>query len=148
MTVPQGAASVTPGMAATYSKPVTDADIAIFALITGDEHPLHLDEAFAEASPYGGRMVPAALMIGLVEAALTRALPGVLAILGSVSLTFTAPAFVDSLLTVRMTVREVWVAEQRATCDVRVFSATSPVACGQLLLALSDLPPPALEIER
>lgn len=141
MTADSVSTTLQTGMAASYTRAITDADVAIYALITGNEHPLHLNEAYAEATRFGRRTVPAGLLAGLVEAALTRALPGVVGTVGGVALEFPAPAFLDETLTVTMTLTCVVAAECRATCQVVVMNDTLTVARGTVALALEDLPP-------
>lgn len=58
-----------------FTKSVTEADVDRFAAASGDTNPLHLDEDFAEATRFDGRIVHGTLVSGLISAALAR-LPG------------------------------------------------------------------------
>lgn len=58
----------------TFSKQVSEADVVAFANITGDDNPLHLDEAYARTTRFGQRIAHGALTAGIVSAALTAML--------------------------------------------------------------------------
>jgi 3-hydroxybutyryl-CoA dehydratase len=45
------------------SKPITEADFLAFAKMTGDDHPIHYDEAFARQSRFGGRVAHGLLLM-------------------------------------------------------------------------------------
>ena len=51
-------------------------DIEAFARISGDDNPAHVDAAWAEASPFGGRVAHGVLTAGLISAVLGTQLPG------------------------------------------------------------------------
>lgn len=55
---------------------VTEADVAAFAALTWDVHPVHTDEQWAAASPFGGRIAHGMLVLsfamGLVGPCLDR----------------------------------------------------------------------------
>lgn len=49
----------------TYSRTITETDLVNFAGITGDNNPLHMDEVFASATPFGGRIAHGPFFVGL-----------------------------------------------------------------------------------
>jgi 3-hydroxybutyryl-CoA dehydratase len=55
---------------------VTDATIAAFAEASGDHNPLHLDEAFAATTRFGGRIAHGMLTAGYLSAVIGNDLPG------------------------------------------------------------------------
>lgn len=62
---------LSPGLAFTSPpRTVSDEDVVAFADLTGDHHPLHLDDAFAHGTPFGGRiahgMLVASLAVGML----------------------------------------------------------------------------------
>ncbi len=61
----------------TFSKTISETDVERFAESSGDTNRLHLDEAFAEGSRFGRRIVHGTLVAGIISAALAR-LPGLI----------------------------------------------------------------------
>ena len=45
-----------PGMSATFSKTITEADIVLFAGVSGDNNAVHVNEEFAAGTAFGGRI--------------------------------------------------------------------------------------------
>jgi acyl dehydratase len=88
----------------TFSKRITDEDVHAFADASGDTNRLHLDDEFAEATRFGGRIVHGTLVSGLVSAALAR-LPG-LTIYLSQDVRFTNPVEIGERLTATVEIVE------------------------------------------
>lgn len=59
--------SDTLGLSVTFRKTVSESDVYLFAGITGDLSPNHVDEEFMKASPYGGRIAHGALLVGYMS---------------------------------------------------------------------------------
>jgi 3-hydroxybutyryl-CoA dehydratase len=79
------------GQSASISKTVTNADILILADVTLDRNPVHLDDAFASHTRFGGRIAHGILAIGLISAVLGTQLPGPGTIYLSQQVKFLAP---------------------------------------------------------
>lgn len=94
------------GQTAEHSKTVGDAEIRMFADLTGDHNPIHIDAAVAAKSRFKGRIAHGMLSAGLISAAIANELPGGGAIYLSQSLRFTAPVRLDDTVTVTLTVLE------------------------------------------
>jgi 3-hydroxybutyryl-CoA dehydratase len=62
------------GRRVRFSKTVSESDVYLFAGITGDLDPNHVDEEFARRTSLGGRVAHGALILGYVSAASTRVL--------------------------------------------------------------------------
>ena len=69
---PRGIEVVAIGQSATYARTVTDDDIARYADLSGDDHPQHVDAAWARKTRFGGRIAHGALLVGYMSAASTR----------------------------------------------------------------------------
>jgi acyl dehydratase len=124
-----------PGRAfTTGSRVVTQADVAAFAEVSGDRNPLHLDEAYARDSVFGGRVAHGVLGLavatGLLNAAgLTR---GTLVAFLGLSWDFVSPLYPGTEVRVRL-----GVASRRATSHpdrgLVVFDASLVASSGEVL---------------
>lgn len=110
------------GMQAELEKPVFESDIEIFAELTGDVNPLHLDETYAQGTFFKGRIAHGMLSAGYISAVIGTKLPGPGAIYMSQTLKFLAPVRIGD--TVRTVVKVVGLdlvkkrAQFHCTCEV------------------------------
>ncbi len=96
------------GDTTTFSKTVSESDVYLFAGITGDFSPNHVDQRYMERSTWGRRMVHGALLIGFVSTASTMAIahtrdnPDETPVAAGFDKTrFLAPVFMGDTVTVR-----------------------------------------------
>jgi len=106
-----------PGMSASIAKTVTEADIILFAGISTDVNPAHLDEEYAKGTMFGGRIAHGMLSAGFISAVLANHLPGPGTIYLSQTLKFKAPVRPGDTVRATVTVKEVNVAKNRVTLD-------------------------------
>jgi 3-hydroxybutyryl-CoA dehydratase len=92
------------GQSAEMVRTVQAADIDAFAAVSGDENPVHLDEAYAKATQFGGRIAHGALSVAYVSAVLGTRLPGPGAIYISQTVKFRRPVRIGDAVTARVTV--------------------------------------------
>jgi 3-hydroxybutyryl-CoA dehydratase len=92
------------GMTAVFSKTVTEADIVLFAGITGDTNPVHLDEEFAKPTMFKGRIAHGMLTAGFISAVFGTKLPGPGCIYMSQNLKFKGPVKIGDTVMARVTV--------------------------------------------
>jgi 3-hydroxybutyryl-CoA dehydratase len=59
--------SATIGKSVSFRKTVSESDVYLFAGITGDFSPNHVDEEFMQGTPYGGRIAHGALLVGYMS---------------------------------------------------------------------------------
>jgi 3-hydroxybutyryl-CoA dehydratase len=64
------------GMTASYAKTITEADIVLFAGISGDTNPVHLNQEFASTTMFQGRIAHGMLTASVISAVLGTKLPG------------------------------------------------------------------------
>jgi 3-hydroxybutyryl-CoA dehydratase len=95
------------GQTAEFSKTVTEADVVLFAGITGDFNPAHIDQAWADASWFGGRIAHGMLSASFISTVLAMKLPGPGTIYLEQTLRFTAPVRIGETVTARVQVAEV-----------------------------------------
>lgn len=89
---------------ATYSKTLSEEDLILFAKVSGDVNPVHLDEEFAKNTPFKTRIAHGIYTGSLVSAALATVLPGPGTIYLGQSLRFKAPVRVGDTITITMKV--------------------------------------------
>ena len=87
------------GDKACHAKTVTQADVALFAEISGDFNPLHMDEEFAGNSQFGKRVVHGCFSSALISAVIGMKLPGPGALYVSQTSNFRKPVFPGDTLT-------------------------------------------------
>ena len=64
------------GASASLDKTVTEADVVAFAAVSLDANPVHLDEAYAATTRFGGRIAHGFLTASVISAAVANRLPG------------------------------------------------------------------------
>jgi acyl dehydratase len=102
-----------PGVSVETTHPVGAREIELFAEATGDRNPVHLDEEFAAATPFGGRIAHGMLTAGFVSAAIASKLPGPGSIYLAQTLRFTKPVRLGDTVTVNLEILEVITAKRR-----------------------------------
>ncbi len=95
---------LTIGQTATYSKTLTEDDITLFAAVSGDVNPVHLDAEFAAGSMFKERIGHGMWTGAVVSAALALVLPGPGCIYLRQSLSFRAPVMIGDTVTVSLEV--------------------------------------------
>ena len=143
------------GDSATYVKTLTEDELVLFAAVSGDVNPLHLDSAFAADSSYRVRIAHGMWSGSLISAALATVMPGPGTVYLEQSLTFRRPVRLDDTLTVNLTVLTKG-RRNRVTlaCDVRnqnneqVVSGEAKVIAPTQKISLSKPQLPKITIER
>lgn len=97
---------ITIGQTASYTKGVSEKDIQLFAAVSGDVNPVHLDADFAANSPFKERIAHGMLTGAFVSAALALELPGPGTIYLGQSLRFRLPVKIGDTITVQLEVTE------------------------------------------
>ena len=93
------------GQSAEITRTVDAPDIEAFAAVSGDVNPVHLDAAYAEGTPFKGRIAHGMLSAAYISAVLGTRLPGPGAIYLSQSLRFRRPVKIGDMVTARVTVQ-------------------------------------------
>ncbi len=87
------------GQTASFTKQITERDVATLAEVSGDKNPLHLDDAYARQTRFGARIAHGAFTFALISAALGTKLPGPGTVYMSQSLRFIKPVYFDDTIT-------------------------------------------------
>jgi len=92
------------GTQATLSRTISEDDILLFALVSGDHNPIHLDAEYAEKSLFGKRIAHGFLIGSLISAVLGNDMPGPGSIYLGQTLKFLAPIHIGDTVTVTVKV--------------------------------------------
>jgi len=87
------------GGKASFDFIVSAEDMAQFAALSGDYNPLHIDDAFARAKQFEGKVVYGALIIAKVSRLIGMDLPGRDSVWTNVSFQFNRPLYVGQTAT-------------------------------------------------
>lgn len=105
------------GDSASFTKTVTDTDVYMFAGITGDFNPAHVNQVEAEKGMFGKRIAHGMLSAGFISAVLGTMLPGPGTIYMGQELRFTKPVAIGDTITATATVAEMIVEKNRVILD-------------------------------
>ena len=87
------------GQRATFSKTISESDVYLFAGVTGDVNPAHINESYASETHFKTRIAHGMLSAGLISAVLGTQLPGPGSIYLSQTLQFIAPVHIGDTIT-------------------------------------------------
>lgn len=99
--------ALAPGRSVRVSKTVSESDVYLFAGLTGDFDPIHVDETHAAATTFGSRIAHGALVVGYMSRASTLIHEGLerpLAALGFDRVRFVAPVRIGDTLSITYTI--------------------------------------------
>lgn len=127
------------GMEASVVKTVSENDILAFAEVTGDRNPVHLDEAYAVATMFKGRIAHGMLSAGLISAVFGMVMPGPGAVYVSQTLNFRAPVRIGDELIAKVKVAEL-LPKRRARFDCTCMVGETVVLDGEAVLMVPGRP--------
>jgi 3-hydroxybutyryl-CoA dehydratase len=122
------------GMSAFYSRTITEADIVLFAGISGDFNPLHLNREFSEKTRFGGCIAHGMLTASLISTVVGTKLPGPGSIYLRQDLKFTAPVRAQDTVTARADVVEVNREKRRCRLHTTCLVGSTLVVEGEALM--------------
>ncbi len=125
------------GMTAIYAKTITEADIVMFAGVSGDTNPVHLDAHFADQTAFKGRIAHGMLSASFISTVFGTRLPGPGCIYLSQNLKFRAPVKAGETVTARVTVKDVDRDNKRVVFDTVCTVGDTVVIDGEALLLVS-----------
>ena len=95
------------GMSASYAKTITETDIVLFAGISGDVNPVHLNQEFASDTMFEGRIAHGMLTASFISTVLGTKLPGPGCIYLRQDLRFLAPVQPGDTVHAQITITEI-----------------------------------------
>jgi 3-hydroxybutyryl-CoA dehydratase len=128
------------GQAAELKRTVAEGDLTAFAAVTGDDNPLHLDEAYAATTPFKGRIAHGMLSAGYISAVLGAKLPGPGAVYVSQTLSFRRPVRIGDEVTAEAKVAAIDTARGRVTFETRCVVAGKTVVEGEAVVIVPRRP--------
>ncbi|HYS54130.1 MAG TPA: MaoC family dehydratase [Thermoanaerobaculia bacterium] len=111
------------GQRASFTKTFTEDDLRRFIEITGDVNPLHVDEQFARATQFGGRVLQGMLTASILSTMVGMLLPGTGAIYRSQTLKFLRPVRIGETVTAHFVVRSIDRAKHRLEIESWIENA-------------------------
>ena len=118
------------GETATFSKTITETDVVLFSGLTGDFDPIHVNEQYAKATPFGRRIAHGGLVMGLLSTTASmmsrrsaeRGSTATSVSLGYDKIRFIRPVFINDTLTARYTIEEIDMATARSRSKVEIVN--------------------------
>lgn len=111
------------GQTASLGKTISEADILMYAAVSTDTNPIHIDAEAAKSSIFGERIAHGMLSAGLISAVLGTRLPGPGSLYMRQSLRFAAPVKIGDTVKATVTITALNPEKKRATlstvCTVR-----------------------------
>lgn len=103
------------GDAAEFCKTVSESDIYLYAGVTGDFNPAHIDAVYAAGTFFKKRIAHGMLSAGFISAVIGTRLPGTGTIYLKQELRFLAPVYVGDTITARVVVTAIILDKNKAT---------------------------------
>ena len=125
------------GQRASYTRAVREQDILLFAAVSGDVNPLHLDAEFAATTRFGERIAHGMLTAAFISAALAMELPGPGTIFMEQSLRFRLPVKIGDEITVELEVTEKNERRKTVTLDCKALNQNGKVVVTGSALVLA-----------
>ena len=107
------------GDVASFAKTISESDVYLFAGISGDVNPAHLNEEYAKGTMFKKRIAHGVLSLGLVSAVLGNQVPGPGTIYLKQEVKFLAPVYFGDTITAQIQVLEK--VEERNRIRVRTW---------------------------
>ncbi len=122
------------GMSRSITKVIDERAINLFAEVSEDRNPLHLDEAAGKASIFKTRIAHGMLSAGLFSALIGERLPGHGSIYMSQNLRFTAPVRIGETVTATVTVTNIIPEKRRVALECVAKVGDTVVISGDALV--------------
>jgi 3-hydroxybutyryl-CoA dehydratase len=120
------------GLSTQFSKTVSESDVYLFAGITGDLDPNHVDEEFCRRTSLGHRVAHGALIVGYMSAASSRILEDFdrpMVSVGYDRIRFLKPVYLGDTITVHYVIGSVDAKRERIAAKVEVKNQRDELVC-------------------
>ncbi len=130
------------GMSASFAKTISESDVYLFAGISGDNNPMHVNEEYASQTPFGGRIVHGMFSAALISTVAGTRLPGPGCIYVDQQIKFRAPVHIGDTARASITVTEINERRARIICRTDVHVGDKLVATGEATFMVDRRPEP------
>lgn len=101
------------GQSAEFTKTISESDVYLFAGITGDHNPMHVNDVYAKKSRYKERIVHGMLSSSLISTVIGTKLPGNGSIYVEQKLVFKAPVLFGDTITAVVEIQDIYIEKNR-----------------------------------
>lgn len=122
------------GQSYTTTRYLSAEDVQVYADLTGDDNPIHIDAEYAAETRFGHPIVHGTLLLGIISKALGRDFPGPGSVAVSISCRFLRPVPVDSEITVEVRVAEKIEKYRHIRMKVYIYRDKKTVLGGEAVL--------------
>ena len=124
------------GMSATFAKTITEADIVLFAAVSGDNNAVHVNAEYAATTIFKSRIAHGMLSASVISAAIANKLPGPGSIYLSQSLRFIAPVRAGDTVHAVIVVKDIVCERSRVLLSTDCTVSGVVVISGEALVLL------------
>jgi acyl dehydratase len=120
------------GLSTRFSKTVSESDVYLFAGITGDLDPNHVDEEYCKRTSLGHRVAHGALIVGYMSAASTRILEDFerpMVSVGYDRIRFIKPVYLGDTINIEYVITSLDRERERITSKVEVKNQQGELVC-------------------
>jgi 3-hydroxybutyryl-CoA dehydratase len=128
------------GMSASFTKTISETDVYLFAGISGDFNPMHLNEEFAKLTPFGTRIAHGALPQSLIAPVLGMKLPGLGTVIPEITVRFRKPTYFGDTITAIGEVAEKLEKRKWVRMDLRWLNQNGELVAEGSCLAIPPVP--------
>lgn len=111
-----------PGDKADFTKTISESDIYLYAGLTGDLNPAHINEEYAKQTFFKTRIAHGLFISGLISTVIGMKLPGPGSIYRDQQVSFLAPVCIGDTITARVEVKEMDMEKNKITLKTQCFN--------------------------
>lgn len=124
------------GQASSYARTISEADIVLFAGVSGDDNPVHLNEIYASESMFKGRIAHGMLTASYISTVIGTRLPGPGTIYLGQNLKFLAPVRAGDTVSATVTITAIDPVKRRLTLSTVCKVGDTDVVDGEAVVML------------
>ena len=89
---------LTEGKEFSFEKKISSSDVDMFARLTGDNSPIHMEDSFAQKRGFKSRVVHGGLLVGCISQLVGVYFPGENSVIQTLDIKFSHPAYIGDIL--------------------------------------------------